>query len=673
MSGFDSAQSREIHQVRQRMKPLLIVAAGRTVSSAPLGRRDDDVEIRRVSALPGVSSLDCRRPTVIVLDRGLIASVADDAMRLRDLAHRAALVGVGDPGEVEPPQAFPLDLLTGYVAGDAPTGAVIAMLRGGFRHATALVAAQNAIADQEQRRRELNELTHVGVALSTQRDLTLLLELILSQARRITTSDAGSLYLIERPEPGEAATVLRSKLTQNFTLPGLPVTEFAVPIDHSSLAGHTAAIGEPLVIGDVYLLPDDATYKQNRSFDEKFGYRTKSMLVIPMKTHRDEIIGVLQLINRKREADARLVSPDAIEREVLTYDHRSVELVTALASQAAVAIENSRLYEDIERLFEGFVTAAVTAIEARDPTTSGHSSRVATLTVGLAEAVDRGGEGPYRDVRFTREQIRELRYAGLLHDFGKVAVREEVLVKQKKLYPHDLGVIRHRFAYLAQAADLAFERERADLLMHGGRGAYDSAEAELLGRRDAERARLRRWLDAIVQANEPTIVAEGSFEQLSEIGQHRYVDFDGVERPLLDDGELQYLMIRRGNLDDKERREIESHVTHTFRFLQQIPWTRELRGIPEIAFGHHEKLNGSGYPRAVGADAISLQTRMMTIADIFDALTATDRPYKRAVPLDRAIEILRGEAVDGMLDEHLLRSFIDARVFAAVVGTHHGG
>jgi HD-GYP domain-containing protein (c-di-GMP phosphodiesterase class II) len=654
------------------MKPLLIAAVGRAISFVPLGRRDDDIEVRRVPALPAASSLDCRRPTVIVLDRALVAASGDDAMRMRDLAHRAALVGMGDAGEAEPPQIFPLDLLTGYVACDAPASAIAATLRGGFRHATALVAAQNAIADQEQRRRELNELTNVGLALSTQRDLHSLLELILNQARRITTSDAGSLYLIERPENGAQATVLRSRLTQNFTLPALPVTEFAVSIDHTSLAGHAAATGEPLVISDVYLLPDDVTYKQNRSFDEKFGYRTKSMLVIPMKTHRDEIIGVLQLINRKRNPEVRLVSPEIIEHEVLTYDHRSVELVTGLAAQAAVAIENSRLYEDIERLFEGFVTAAVTAIEARDPTTSGHSSRVATLSVGLAEAVDRAGEGPYRDVRFTREQIRELRYAGLLHDFGKVGVREEVLVKEKKLYPHDLGVIRHRFAYLAQTADLAFERERAELLMRGGRDAYDAAKADLLARRDAQRERLRDWLDAVVSANEPTVVAEGSFDQLSEISRHHYVDFDGVERPLLEEGELQYLMIRRGNLDDNERKEIESHVTHTFRFLQQIPWTRELRGIPEIAFGHHEKLNGTGYPRAVGGDAISVQTRMMTIADIFDALTATDRPYKRAVPLDTALDILRAEAGDGMLDEHLLRSFIDARVFAAVVGTHHG-
>jgi hypothetical protein len=254
-----------------------------------------------------------------------------------------------------------------------------------------------------------------------------------------------------------------------------------------------------------------------------------------------------------------------------------------------------------------------------------------------------------------------------------VGVREEVLVKEKKLYPHDLGVIRHRFAYLSQAADLAFERERAELLLHGGRDAFETAKEDLLARREAEQDRLLRWLGAITRANEPTVVESDGCDELTDINRHRYVDFDGTERPLLEDDELQYLMIRKGNLDDTERREIESHVTHTFRFLEQIPWTRELRGIPEIAFGHHEKLNGTGYPRAIGADSISVQTRMMTIADIFDALTATDRPYKPAVPLDHALDILHTEASEGMLDTHLLRSFVDARVYTAVVGTHAAG
>ena len=462
-------------------------------------------------------------------------------------------------------------------------------------------------------------------------------------------------------------SALRFRFAQNHTLPNLPLREFTVPIDHTSLAGYAAATGEPLVIADVYLLPDNVSYRQNRSFDDRFSYRTKSMLVIPMKTHRDEVIGVLQLINRKRDPDVRLASAEVVEREVVSYDQHSVELVTALASQAAVGIENSQLYADIEKLFEGFVTAAVTAIESRDPTTSGHSSRVATLTVGLAEAVDRGGDGPYRSLRFTTEQLRELRYAGLLHDFGKVGVREQVLVKQKKLYGPDLAVIKHRFGYLFQDADLVAERERSRYLLEHGPSDYAAFAAQLDERRRIRRDELQGFLDAIVRANEPTVLPEGSFESLSEIGHLTYVDFEGVERPLLRDDELQFLMIRRGNLDAAERREIESHVTHTYRFLEQIPWTRELRDIPRIAFGHHEKLNGRGYPRAVGADHIPVQTRMMTISDIYDALTATDRPYKRAVPLERALDILTSEAKDGMLDPELLTTFIDARVFESVL------
>ncbi|MEO7086422.1 MAG: HD domain-containing phosphohydrolase [Gemmatimonadaceae bacterium] len=652
------------------MKPLLITAVGRAISAAPLGRREDDIELRRVLALPTASALDPTRATVIVLDRALVTSAGDDTKRFAELAERAALVGLGDPGEAEPPADFPVDLLTGYLPVDSARGTTLAMLRGGFRHAAALVAGHRATAAVEQRQQELRDLTSIGVALSTERDLLTLLETILSHARRITTADAGSLYLTERETDGGPAKTLRFKLSQNSTLPALPLTEFTVPVNHSSLAGYTAATGEPLVIADVYLLPDDVSYKQNRTFDEKFGYRTKSMLVIPMKTHRDEIIGVLQLINHKRDPDTKLSSPEVVEREVSSFEQRAVELVGALASQAAVAIENSRLYEDIERLFEGFVTAAVTAIESRDPTTSGHSFRVASLTVGLAEAVDRGGEGPYRGIHFTREQLRELRYAGLLHDFGKVAVREQVLVKQKKLYPADLEIIRSRFAYLTQAASLRYECERAELLLNHGRDGYDAIAHQLAETRDLTRESLRSQFDQIVNANEPTILPEGSFEALAELNHVSYVDFDGVERPLLADHELGYLMIRKGNLDDRERREIESHVTHTYRFLEQIPWTRELRGIPEIAYGHHEKLNGRGYPRAVQAEAIPVQTRMMTISDIYDALTATDRPYKRALTTQRALDILRTEARDGMLDEHLLKSFVDAKIFEQIGAGH---
>ena len=649
------------------MKPLLIAATGRTIASAPFGRRDDDVELRRVPALPTAVTLDPARPTVIILDRSLICSAGDDPERFENLAKRAALVAIGDPHEADPPEEFPVDLLVGYLPGDAAPGTVLAMLRGAFRCAASLVSERHAIAEGEDRRRELADFTDVGVALGTQRDLLSLLDMILTQARRITCSDAGSLYLAERSDSNQSPTSLRFKLAQNFTLPALSLAETTVRIDHTSLAGYAATTGEPLVIADVYLLPDDVTYKQNRSFDEKFGYRTKSMLVIPMKTHRDEIIGVLQLINRKRHEANKLSSAEIVEREVLSYDQRAVETVTALASQAAVAIENSLLYEDIEKLFEGLVTAAVTAIEARDPTTSGHSGRVATLTVGLAEAVDRGGEGPYREIRFNREQLRELRYAGLLHDFGKVGVREQVLVKQKKLYPQDLQIIRSRFEYLMQSADLSFERSRVDSLLAGGRAAHDAVIEALQATRQATRDTLGRYLEAVIRANEPTILPEGTFEELEQISRETYVDFNGVERPLLADHELQYLMIRKGTLDDRERLEIESHVTHTYRFLEQIPWTRELRGIPQIALLHHEKLNGTGYPRAITGESIPVQARMMTIADIFDALTATDRPYKGALAWERALDILQMEAKEGMLDPHLLDSFIRARVYESIL------
>jgi HD-GYP domain-containing protein (c-di-GMP phosphodiesterase class II) len=646
------------------VKPLILCSLGRAVAALDSLVARDAVEVRRIPMLPLASSLDAERPTVVLLDHALVLSAAGDLSALQALSAQAALLGVGEPGETEPPDAMPTDLLCGYVAADSATMASRIALQGALRHAAALVAAHRAARLEDRSAADVQQLTEIGVALSTERDLLALLELILTQARRLSSADAGSLYLVQHNENAPAS--LRFKLTQNHTLPSLPFSEFEIPIDHASLAGYAASTGEPLIIPDVYLLPDNVSYKQNRSFDEKFGYRTRSMLVIPMRTHLDEVIGVLQLINRKRTPDARLTSTDVVDREVLPFDARSVELVTALASQAAVAIENGRLYEDIERLFEGFVTAAVTAIESRDPTTSGHSSRVATFTCGLAEAVDRVGDGPYRNTRFSKDQLRELRYAGLLHDFGKVGVREQVLVKQKKLYPSDLAIIKHRFQFLLQRTDLQYESERAAYLFAHGKERYTDVLANLDHVRRGAREELQHFLDAIVRANEPTILPEGTFEELTEINERVFVDFDGVEKPLLSDEELRYLMINKGNLDQRERREIESHVSHTFRFLEHIPWTRALKGIPSIAHGHHEKLNGKGYPRQISGTDIPVQTRMMTIADIYDALTATDRPYKRAVPAERALDILRDEAKEGALDAALLEAFIGAEVFRSV-------
>ncbi|GAC1516517.1 MAG: HD family phosphohydrolase [Gemmatimonadaceae bacterium] len=650
------------------IRRLLIVPMNASLDSTPFGRRNADVELRRVLAFPPAGTLDPSRPTVIILDRALLATVGGDLERLTHVADLAALIGRGDNGEIEPPPDFPCDLLTSYLPGDAPAGAIAAQWRGALRHAVAMVAGRTARQLEQQRQREMQELSRVGVALSTERNLMALLEMILTQSRRITQSDAGSIYLVDRDGPdGAAPSALRFKLAQNHSLPHLVLSEFTVPLDHSSLAGYAAVTGQPLAIADVYFLEDGVTYRQNRTFDESIGYRTKSALVFPLRSHRDEVIGVLQLINRKRSPETVLVSPAVTAREVISYDDRAIELVSALASQAAVAIENSRLYGDIERLFEGFVTAAVTTIEARDPTTFGHSGRVASMSVALAEAVDRADHGRLRDIRFTREQLRELRYAGLLHDFGKVGVRERVLVKEKKLYPADLEIIRHRFRLLVQQAELDFERRRAAHLFEHGRTGYAEAARQLEGELRRQRIEIERFHQAVLQANEPTLVPQEATDDLRRIAKLHFIDLNGDEQPLLTDDEIRLLSIAQGNLDDAERREIESHVTLTFRFLQQIPWTRELRGIPEIAYGHHEKLDGRGYPRRAKGDEIPVQTRMMTIADIFDALTATDRPYKHAVPHARALDMLDEEARGGMLDRELLCVFVDARIYEAAM------
>jgi HD-GYP domain-containing protein (c-di-GMP phosphodiesterase class II) len=639
--------------------PLILASTGRSYAAFPTLGTDPGFAVRRVTSLPAGGDLPAEQPVVVLLD----AALAADRAAVAALDAQAALIGIGAAGALEPDASLPADALCAFVAEDAPPAHARTALQGAVRHAAALVAARREAAQAAARAGEIAELTRIGVALSTERDLPTLLTLILEQARRLSSADAGSLYLVER---GGDGAVLRFKLSQNSTVPDLPFSEFTIPLNATSIAGAAAVSGDAITFDDAYALGPGDRFQFNRSFDEKFGYRTKSMVTIPMRTHRDEIVGVLQLINRKRHAAARLAAAADVEREVLPFDANAVALVSALASQAAVAIENGRLYEDIERLFEGFVMASVTAIESRDPTTSGHSSRVAVYTTGLAGAVDRVDSGPYGHVRFSREEMRELRYASLLHDFGKVGVREQVLVKQKKLYPSDLAIIRHRFQFLLQRADLQYERERAQYLWEHGRTNYDDALLKLERSRGEARDELQRYLDAIVRANEPTILPEGTFEELSEINERLFVDFDGTEKPLLSDDELRYLMINRGNLDERERREIESHVTHTYRFLDQIPWTRELKGIPLIAWGHHEKLDGTGYPRGVAAADIPVQTRMMTISDIYDALTATDRPYKRAVPNERALDILHDEARHGHVDAALLAAFIEAKVFDAV-------
>ena len=318
--------------------------------------------------------------------------------------------------------------------------------------------------------------------------------------------------------------------------------------------------------------------------------------------------------------------------------------------------ETVQLKDDIERLFEGFVDASVAAIESRDPTTSGHSHRVAELTVGLAEAVNATEGGGWGGFNLSGRQLRELRYASLLHDFGKVGVRELVLVKAKKLEDPRVEVLLQRI----HQRGLETEVEAILGAWRQGR-PFDLSLAEAM--RGEAREEARRLITLVQLSNEPSVLPKEVATELAHLDGMAFEHWSGGRKPVADARDMDALRIPKGSLTEDERREVESHVTHTFRFLEKIPWTKELGGVPAIAYAHHERLNGRGYPLKLTSEAIPPQSKMMAIADVFDALAASDRPYKVAVPVGKALDILNEEAKAGLMDPELFRIFVDAKVY----------
>ena len=586
----------------------------------------------------------------------------------------------------------------GYLPTNTPPSLVERMMDNALDHIHLLATRREVNERLAGATREINELNTIGAALSAEHSTEHLLEMILTKAREITRSDAGSLYLVEEiplgsdtvslelplhaspaaaPEaiqeyggaklvasrPEDAKKVLRFKLAQNDSVE-VPFREVVMEISDRSIAGYVVKTGEIVNLEDAYHLPELMPYTFNHKVDEATGYRTKSMLTVPLRNPKGEIGGVLQLINAKRNLEAKLNSLSSVMQQVVPYTMRQQEMIASLASQAAVALENSRLYESIQKLFEGFVKASVTAIESRDPTTSGHSFRVANLTVALAETVHGMVVGPYKDVTFQRDQMKEIRYASLLHDFGKFGVREEVLVKAKKLYPSQLELIKQRFHFVKRSMQVESLQSKLDYVLERGREEYLAKQPEFDAVIAEQLQEVDRYFATVLQSNEPTVLPEGSFGKLVEIAARHFLDFEGADRSLLQPEDVRLLSIRKGSLDESERSQIESHVVHTFNFLNQIPWTKEIRNIPEIARSHHEKLTGQGYPSRLAAPEIPLQSRMMTISDIFDALAASDRPYKKAVSTEKALDILGMEMKEGNIDPNLFQLFVDAKVWA---------
>ncbi len=621
----------------------------------------EELEMVEIASLSHVEDGDF--PAVLYLTRALTEGEGV-GRELRDIPDHVVVVAGDTGGRILANSVSRLFLSTEDFGPDGRT--LLRVLTAASQHSEALLECYVSAELADSATGKVAELNRIGMALMSERDPEALLTMILTQARRLTLSDAGSLYLVEEDDDGKPR--LHFLRAQNDSLPEMPNPDFTLPIDRSSVSGCVASDGEPIVLEDVYHLPGNAPYTFNRGFDEEHGYRAKSMLVVPMKDHRDQVVGVLQLINRKHDPNASIRSDEDADAHVLGYSMEDVEMVCSLAGQAAVSIENGQLYQDIENLFEGFITAAVTAIDQRDPTTSGHSVRVTHLTCDTAELINQQTDGPFADAHFSVEEMKQLRYAGLLHDFGKVGVPEEVLVKVRKLPPVLGAKVEARFQLIRKTIEADAATTSLDVVRDGD---DPQAVLERLAKIDAQRATelelLDRYWTAITEADIPRVLEEDAAGVLKDIALKTFIDPAGAEHAWLTADELHFLSIRRGNLDEHERKLIESHVVHSYEFLLNIPWTQDLARIAEIVRGHHEKLNGKGYPDGVTGESLSLETRIMTVCDIFDALTASDRPYKKAMPVEKALQILRWEAEEGALDSDIVELFATSGVYERVL------
>ncbi|MDP9018128.1 MAG: GAF domain-containing protein, partial [Candidatus Eremiobacteraeota bacterium] len=626
-----------------------------------------DVECRPAE-IPFTSTAAPGRRNVYLIDYQRLAAMGD-----RDTIERAlAVLGKVDGGLViilhEPGESDAAWLaqdpnVIGWLTSPIDPIALLTTIRAAGT-IFAMRAELTRMADSEDRStRENEQLLNIGLALGSERDITTLQRLIVRKARELTNADSGSLFLIEEIE-GERK--LRFAVAQTGPEDEGKYLGAVLPLSRASISGNVAVTGDVVRIPDAYQIGEDHEYRFNPAFDKANNYRTMSVLCVPMRNHKHEVVGVIMLLNRKPTFDIILTSPQFTEQIVTQFDAKDERVLLSLASQAGIALENNQLIESIQALFEQFVRASVKAIEARDASTQGHSERVAKLTVAQAEMINTIDTGDLQTLKFNPDQMREMRYAALLHDFGKVAVPEYIFGKAKKLPDGRLDTIRVRFLLAIEQIQASAARDKLALLRDGAE-MDDPRIAEIDTRAEASSTELAGLLASVEQANEPAVVAATVGDALAIVMERHYEDRDKTI-PLLDQSEFEYLKIPRGSLSDDERDKMQQHVTQSFRFLAEIPWhTTPWQNVAYLAYGHHEHLDGTGYPRKLKGDEIVPQVRLMTIADVFDALTASDRPYKRAIPLEKALDILTKEFAErGKIDPLLLDVFIQKRVYDSI-------
>ena len=504
----------------------------------------------------------------------------------------------------------------------------------------------------------VEQLHEIGASLSRERNIDRLLENILLAAKAITNADGGTLYRVDDKSRSLRFAIVRTA-SMNIAYGGttgapippefkqLPLYRQDGEANNTLVAAYSALHEKTVNIADAYTA-DGFDFSGTRSFDECTGYRSQSFLTVPMKNQDNEIIGVLQLIN----------AIDPASGAVRVFSDADQRLVESLASQAAVALSNRLLVSQLEALFEAFITLINLAIDEKSPYTGGHCQRVPTLTMMLADAVCATKDGPLSGFSMSDKDRYELKIAGLLHDCGKVTTPVHVADKATKLQTifDRIELIDTRFEIVRRDAELAMLRAGAG----GDRAAAESAWCRQQAAIDADRDFLRR-----VNVGVESMPPEDRQRVCAIAKSYRWTDARGAEVDFLSDDEVENLTIRSGTLTAAERETINYHIVATIKMLESLPWPKHLANVPEYAGGHHERVDGKGYPRGLKRDEMSLQARMMGIADIFEALTAADRPYKSGMKISQALHILAKMRNNGHVDPDLFDVFVEQKVYLA--------
>lgn len=507
--------------------------------------------------------------------------------------------------------------------------------------------------------KHIKQGAQIGVALSCEKDIDRLLEMIVLEARAMSNADAGTLYITDKENRH-----LNFKIMQNDTmnvrmggtsgveidLPSVPLYRDGKP-NHSNVSSHVAISGEIVNIPDVYEA-EGFDFIGPKKYDATTGYRSKSMIVIPLRNHENDIIGVLQLLNAKNPETG----------EIIGFSNQYVDEIASLASQAAVALTNTQLIQDLTNLLYAFIKSIATAIDEKSPYTGGHVKRVVDLSMLIAEKINETKSPPFKDIAFNDNEMEEIRIAAWMHDVGKITTPEYVVDKSTKLQTifDRINLVETRFNLITKLIENEYLNRKLELLQKGAnKKEIDSLYSEL----ETALGNLGSDLELIKSSNLPgEFLSDDKISRIKEIAAKTYLLSDG-EHPYITDEELENLIVRKGSVTGRERKTIENHAAVTHKMLNQLPFPRKLLKVPDYASEHHEKLDGSGYPRGLTAKDLPLQSRIIAVADIFEALTAKDRPYRKPVHISQVLKIMDMMKKDNHIDPDIYSLFTENRLY----------